>query len=83
MDDRLNTVPVLRGHLEDLQQTLQFVEGLLVSHDLTVEYRNMAAVTRPSRLTLRVQQQRERLAGYLRAEQEDELYREYGDPNAS
>jgi hypothetical protein len=73
MDDRLNTVAVLRGHLVDLERTLAFVEGLLVSHDLTVEYRNMAAVTRPSRLTQDVQMQRERVSGYLAMEGDDVL----------
>jgi hypothetical protein len=72
MDDRLNTVPVLRGHLADLAQTLEFVEGLLVSHDLTVEFRNMKAVTRPSRLTVDVQKQRERVRGYLQVDEADE-----------
>lgn len=73
MDDRLNTVAVLRGHLVDLERTLVFVEGLLVAHDLTVEYRNMAAVTRPSRLSTDVQKQRERVQGYLATEVDNEL----------
>lgn len=64
-DDSLNVVPMLKGHLVDLERTLMFVEGLLVAHDLTVEYRNMAPVTRPSRLTQDVQNQRMRVQGYL------------------
>lgn len=71
MDDSLNVVPVLRGHLVDLERTLMFVEGLLVAHDLTVEYRNMGTTNRSSKLTLSVQEQAERIRGYLRQEQDE------------
>jgi hypothetical protein len=71
VDDSLNVVPVLRGHLVDLERTLMFVEGLLVAHDLTVEYRNMGTTNRSSKLTLSVQEQAERIRGYLRQEQDE------------
>jgi hypothetical protein len=71
MDDGLNVVPVLKGHLADLERTLMFVEGLLVSQDLQTEYRKMGTLNRPSQLTKRVQQQRERILGYLNEDDED------------
>lgn len=71
MNDGLNTVAVIRMHLEDMERTLDFVEGLLVSQDLQTEYRKMGTLTRPSRLTLKVREQRERIRGYLRQEEPD------------
>lgn len=71
MADGLNTVPVLRMHLEELVQTLDFVEGLLVSQDLQAEYRKMGTLPRPSRLTSKVQAQSERVRGYLMQEEEN------------
>jgi len=65
MDDGLNTVPVLRIHLDELLRTLTFVEGLLVAQDLQTEYKAMARVTRPSRLTQDVQKALQRVEGYL------------------
>jgi hypothetical protein len=65
MDDGLNTVPVLRMHLEEIARALVYVEGLLVSQDLQTQYKAMANVTRPSRLTQDVQRQLERVQGYL------------------
>jgi hypothetical protein len=65
MDDGLNTIPVLRMHLEEIARALVYVEGLLVSQDLQTQYKAMANVTRPSRLTQDVQRQLERVQGYL------------------
>lgn len=61
----LNVVPVLEGHLVDLERTLEFVEGLLVSQDLQAEYRKMGTMNQPSQLTRSVQQARTRVQGYL------------------
>jgi hypothetical protein len=69
MDDGLNTVPVLRMHLDELLRTLTFVEGLLVAQDLQTEYKAMATVTRPSRLTQDVQKALQRVEGYLLEEE--------------
>lgn len=65
MSDGLNTVPVLRMHLEELARTLDFVEGLLVCQDLEAEYRKMGTLPRPSKLTTSVQNHMDRLRGYL------------------
>lgn len=71
MDDGLNVVPVLRVHLEELQQTLMNCEGLLTSLDLQQEYRAMGKMIRPSRLTQDVQRKLQRVEGYL-MEEDDE-----------
>lgn len=68
MNDSLNVVPVLEGHLVDLERMLTFVEGLLVSQDLEVEYRKMGTLNHPSKLTKAVQEHRRRIQGYLRLE---------------
>jgi hypothetical protein len=65
MSDGLNAIPVLHMHLEELERTLDFVEGLLVAQDLQADYRKMSTATTRSRLTQKVQEQRERLQGYL------------------
>ncbi len=64
-DDRLNVVPVLKGHLVELERTLTFVEGMLVALDLQDEYRKMGTLHQPSKLTNSVQTQLERWRGYL------------------
>lgn len=64
-DDSLNVVPVLKGHLADLERTLMFVEGLLVAQDLQAEYRKMGTLNQPSQLTRAVQEQADRIRGYL------------------
>ena len=72
MDD-FDTVPVLRMHLEELAQTLAFVEGLLSAQDLQKDYVAMTAtMSRPSRLTTNVRKAQERVHGYLQ-EESDEL----------
>lgn len=65
MDDGLNVVAVLRTHLDELERTLAFCEGLLAAQDLERQYKEMAAVTRPTQLTKSVQRQLERVRGYL------------------
>ena len=64
-DDRLNVVPVLKGHLAELERTLGFVEGLLASLDLQAEYRKMGTLHQPSQLTRAVQTAQARVQGYL------------------
>ena len=71
MTDGLNVVPVLRVHLEELQQTLAHCEGLLTSLDLQQEYRNMGKMVRPSRLTQDVQRKLQRVEGYLILEDDE------------
>lgn len=70
MSDGLNTVSVLRVHLEDMKRTLDFVEGLLVSQDLQAEYRKMGTLNRPSKLTQMVQKHSSTLQGYLVTEED-------------
>lgn len=65
MSDGLNTVPVLRMHLEELELTLVHCEGLLSAMDLQQGYRDMSTLNRPSRLTTNVGQQVDRVRGYL------------------
>lgn len=72
MDNGLNAVPVLRVHLEELEKTLAHCEGLLCALDLQGEYRNMAKVIRPSRLTQDVQRRLERVQGYLLTDEAEE-----------
>lgn len=64
-DDRLNVVPVLKGHLVELERTLMFVEGLLVALDLQGEYQKMGTLNQPSQLTRAVQTAQDRVQGYL------------------
>lgn len=71
MADGLNTVPVLEGHLEELERTLSFVEGVLVALDLQAEYRQMGTVSKPTPLTRDVVKQLARVRGYLRQEDDD------------
>lgn len=72
MADGLNVVPVLRVHLEEIEQTLANCEGLLTSLDLQQEYRNMGKLVRPSRLTQDVQRKLERVQGYLLTDEAEE-----------
>ena len=65
MSDGLNTVPVLRMHLEELEKALVHCEGLLSAMDLQQGYRDMSTLNRPSRLTTNVGQQVDRVRGYL------------------
>lgn len=71
-DDRLNVVPVLKGHLAELERTLMFVEGLLVSLDLQEQYRKMATLHQPSQLTESVQSALARVSGYLGETDDDQ-----------
>lgn len=64
-DDRLNVVPVLKGHVVELERILGFVEGLLVALDLQDGYRKMTTLHSPSELTESVQDQLARWRGYL------------------
>lgn len=70
MDDGLNTVAVLRMHLEELRRTLSFVEGALAARDLGNQYIQMGTLNRPSKLTAAVSSQIERLDGYLVSDEE-------------
>lgn len=65
MDEGLNVVPVLKGHLVEIERTLGFVEGLLVALDLQTEYRKMGTLNQPSQLTRAVQTAQARIQGYL------------------
>jgi hypothetical protein len=76
MADGLNTVTVLESHLVELERVLAFAEGVLAAQDLERQYKEMAAVTRPSRLTQAVQRQLERVQGYLNTGEEDNAQRE-------
>jgi hypothetical protein len=64
-DDGLNVVSVLKGHLAELERTLGFVEGLLVSLDLQGQYQKMGTLHSPSQLTRAVQAAQARVQGYL------------------
>ena len=70
-DDSLNVVPVLKGHLVELERVLGFVEGMLVSLDLQSEYRKMGTLNQPSQLTRAVQTHQARIRGYLLQEQDE------------
>jgi hypothetical protein len=72
MADGLNTVPVLRMHLEELERVLGFVEGLLSAQSLQSQYTQMASVYKPTPLLRNVEQQIGRLQGYLQTEGDDE-----------
>lgn len=69
--DGLNTVPVLAVHLDEIRSALAHCEGLLTAMDLQNEYKAMTNLTRPSRLTLAVRAQLDRVEGYLTPEAED------------
>jgi hypothetical protein len=72
MADGLNTVPVLRMHLEELERVLTFVEGTLSARDLQRQYEQMGSLHKPSRLSTSVTSQLERVRGYMAMEDEDE-----------
>jgi cell division protein ZapA (FtsZ GTPase activity inhibitor) len=69
-NDGLNVVPVLKGHLAELERVLGFVEGLLVSLDLQAEYQKMGTLSQPSHLTRAVQTAQARVQGYLQEQHE-------------
>lgn len=73
MASDLDTVPVLRAHLMELERTLALMDGLLSAQDLAQEYKNMATVTRPSRLTTVARTQLTRVQGYLREEDDERV----------
>jgi hypothetical protein len=72
MADGLNTVPVLRMHLEELERVLTYVEGTLSARDLQRQYEQMGTLHKPSRLSTSVGSQLERVRGYMALEDEDE-----------
>jgi phosphopantetheine adenylyltransferase len=72
-DDSLNVVPVLRGHLVELERALTFVEGMLVAMDLETQYKKMDTLHRPSQLTRSVQAALTRVNGYLDDEEVNDL----------
>lgn len=71
MADELEEVVVLRGHLEEVWDVLDSVVGHLQAEDLASAYKQMMQQPRYSRLTIKAQQQQERLSGYLRREDGD------------
>lgn len=73
-----DTVPVLRGHLDELQRA---VEGAATYHsadDLARQAKNLGGVHRPSNLTKALEAALARIEGYLAMEvtEDDELREE-------
>lgn len=63
-----DTVPILRGHLEELHRA---VEGAATYHgadDLARKAKNLGGVHRPSNLTTALEASLERIEGYLAME---------------
>lgn len=78
MTERVYTesIPVLRGHLEELYEALDVALGHQVATDLAQQYRNVGGTSRASNLTVRLEKAVARAEGYLAVEDDDELSQE-------
>jgi hypothetical protein len=66
-------IVVLRGHLEELYQALDTATGYHTADDLARQYKNVGSTHRPSNLTKRLEQARDRAEGYLLAQEDDSV----------
>ncbi len=78
MSDRVytETIPVLRGHLEELHEALDLALGHQTATDLAQQYRNVGGTSRSSNLTVRLEKAVARAEGYLAVEDDDEFSQE-------
>lgn len=67
----VDTIPVLRGHLEEIFSALDAASGYHSADDLARQYKNVGGTFRPSNLTKRLESARERVDGYLSQEEAD------------
>lgn len=67
------TVPILRGHLEEIFEALDAARGYHLADDLARQYKNVGGIHRPSNLTKRLEKARDRVEGYLESEQHEQL----------
>lgn len=58
-------ITILRGHLEEIYTALNAAAGFHAADDLRSEYKNVAGVHKPSKLTTVLERSRDRAAGYL------------------
>lgn len=71
MADPTDVVGVLRVHLEEIREALDWFRGLTTSLDLADGYRQGKMTRRPSRAAQIAEQAHERCEMYLRVEEED------------
>lgn len=60
-----DTLVVLRGHLEELEQALETATSYHVADDLRNQYKNVGGTVRSSNLTKRLEAALDRVRGYL------------------
>ena len=68
-----DTVMILRGHLEELEQALDTATSYHVADDLTRRFKNVGGTHRPSNLTVRLEKALDRVRGYLTQEDDERL----------
>jgi hypothetical protein len=70
MSSELDQISVLRGHLEEIQEALQWSHGHFSALDLSENYRATKRTYSPSRITTTIGRALQRIEGYLTEEDE-------------
>jgi hypothetical protein len=71
--DYVEVIPVLRGHLEEINEALIAAFGYVEALDIAEQFRNVGGVVRQSNLQKRLENVSERLKGYLAQEEENDV----------
>ena len=68
----LDQVPVLVGHLRNLERVLETAYGAVSADDLARQFRSMSGRPQPSHLARALDEQLDRVRGWLRDAEEDD-----------
>jgi len=69
--DYTESIPVLRGHMEEIYEALDNAYGHHVATDLARQYQNTGGTHRPSNLTRKLEKALNRTEGYLEVETDE------------
>lgn len=68
----IESITILRGHLEEIQEALDAARGFHVADDLARQYRNIGGTARPSNLSRKLEKALTRVEGYLQQEEHED-----------